>query len=313
MPWNLLTRRRLLGAAGTAAVGLAGCSSSDDSDDGGSDSEPSGPPAYTDWLPMPEAISYARYSISLADLAEIRQYEDSFDGDVYDRFTSIEESDWFERLNLAFGDVSSLLTVAGSINRLSGEFDTEALTDSLAEADENVPEQGDHAGYAIYANGYSGVAISEGALVTTTQSFGTGSDEIVEILQAMIDASRGEATRQVEENSEYRELVDTLGSGTFVLGETTGGPQAGDPEDGLFSGVVAKGTSVQVEGSDSTVRYVDVYEEEDDVDMDALDEWIENDRRFGVADVTTRQIGRTTLVEASIRTSLSGFRGFFRR
>lgn len=56
---------------------------------------------------------------------------------------------------------------------------------------------------------------------------------------------------------------------------------------------------------------VDIYEKEDDVDMEALDEWIETERRFEVADVTTRQNGRTRLVEASIRTSLSEFRQFF--
>ncbi|MXR51299.1 hypothetical protein GRX03_06730 [Halovenus sp. WSH3] len=271
---DTLTRRQFAAVVAGASVGLAGCSSgSDDGSNGGT----SGPPGYTDWLPSADALGYARYSFNAVSYDDIRENEEALHEDVYQGFVEDTNNSFAGELGLSFSDLSSVVSAA-EVEHLSGTFGRSTIVDALSGTE--MEERTDYSGFTLYASGYQGVGVRDGEAVVTQQAFGTGSDQIVETLQTMVDAGAGETQRRVEANDDFELLVSKLGDGSFVRGETRPKVESADPEEGLFSGVVARGTSVTINGDRSTAVYADVFEQESDVSMDEIETWRESSRRF---------------------------------
>lgn len=70
-------------------------------------------------------------------------------------------------------------------------------------------------------------------------------------------------------------LVDELGTATFVSGDTQEEPDDPDPENGRFDNAVAEGDLSNIDGETIDRKWVIVYEEEDDVDLDDLEEYVD--------------------------------------
>lgn len=310
---DTLPRRRFLETSLGASVSvLAGCIGGGGT--GAGDGAGDGGVGYADWLPDPETLGgenwhFDHYDFFKIDFDTVQQYESSFDDEVYATFESLADNWPLSTAGIPFDSVSGMVSLASGIGRFSGDFDSDSVAESLESAD--FERDGEHGEYEFYSGpDFTGAAVRDGSLLSVQQTSSIGPDDFEDILETVIDTKRGENERYAEARENFETLVDELGDGTFVDGTTREKRESdyADPEDGELAGTVARGKNVTVDSDVTTVTHVRVLSSEDDVDMDAVDEWAEEGfLTEALSDVSTSQNGRTVVVTGEVPTSISGF------
>ncbi|WP_276252049.1 hypothetical protein [Haloarcula rara] len=264
-----MLRRSLATAGAGALVGAAGCSSIPNPLGGNT--------PYANWLPVPDDISDDdHYSFTYLNLDDIESNEDELDDESFD--TSNFEGTWAP-VDIDWEDVSGVTTIGiGGFLGLGGliveaEFDRDDAISDLE--DEDFEEDSEHEGYTLMLGPEESqaYAVGDGALVSAPASEGdTGT------VEAIVDAKTGNGDRYGDENDDMGELIDALGGGTIIDGRTMDEPDEAEPAEGTFDAMVASGQRAKINGESTDLKHVVVYESEDDVDTDDLEEWVtEND------------------------------------
>ncbi|WP_424016851.1 hypothetical protein ACOZ4N_13305 [Halorientalis pallida] len=282
-------RRRVLRTgtallAGGLTVGLGGCLQRDDTDtptddggDGGDDL-----PAYTDWLPAPDALNGQRYPITVIDVAAARDHAAVIEGTRFDGLTSSGvqypgiEPDAFTRM-----------VGVGQVQVLTGDFESDTFAGLLD--DRALTEAGTAGDYTLYDGGAGAAALTTDVAVVTRN--GSLAD-----VRAVLDAKRGAADRFTAVDDDCRRLVTALGDATLVFGLPHPGPSGID-------GVVAYGGAFTVAGERTTLDAPLVFENRGAAAVDAVETALADEDYFDPATSTsvTRR-GRSVVVTASFPT-----------
>jgi hypothetical protein len=294
-----------IGLLGTAT--LAGCLGSDGDNSTETETGSSGP-TYPQWLPEPEQLGgedwhYNHYNFFHADLVAVRDNEASFDDELVSDYRSMGDAFPLASAGLAFEDATEPLTMADGIQMV---FEAEDVTASLES--NGYEHQTDYEGYQIYDMDDAAIGVDSGTVIGVPWGGSISPSDFEAIIRTIVDSKAGSAERY-RQREDYDRLVEALGTGTFVNGTTTERYEAeySDPEEGELSGTVATGKNVIVDGPDTTIRHVRVLESEDDVDMEAVDEWMENGYLTEkLANKTSEQRDRVVIVEGTRRTGEYG-------
>lgn len=251
---------------------------------------------YAQWLPEPGTVGGPdHYSFSKFGYSALEEHEDEFgaetDFDVVEMAWAPADVDW--------EDVTMHLSFDG-VNVVAAEFDREDVVDDFA--DEDVDEDGEHEGYTVLENSNESAAVAVGDGTFVTAGFGFGQlDDPVDAVEAVVDTREGEEDAYLEDSDAFDELTDELDDGDSVTGVTTEPTTTDDPAAGEFEHQVAQGRSWTVNGDETNGQWVLVFEEEDDVDIDDVEEWVttSDDREFeDWDDFEYATNGRTAVVRA---------------
>lgn len=264
------SRRSVLRGAGAAVstgalVSIAGCL----------DDVPglAGSGQYTQWLPEPGEIDDDDYRFSYFDTATLSDHEDELDSytvDVFEEFRQL----WLP-IDLAWDDTSWVLHWGQAV--IAADYDRAAVIDDLIEG--GFDAEAEYGGYETFTREDRAIGIGNDTILTTPPN--RISPDPIEQIETLVDVGSGDADRYVDEEAEMKALVDGLGSGTIIRGETTVETDEHDPEQGVFEGTVAEGGTTAVDGTTANRRHALVFESEADVDLDDLEEWAAgNDSSF---------------------------------
>lgn len=293
------TRRSVL-RRGSAAVGagalasLAGCTDAVNSVVGGGGD-------YQSWLPEPGEIGDRDHlSFTYLDLAAFANNEDELSDETADGIETVES--YWDPINVDWDEASSVLLVS-EVVVAEAEYDIEDAVEDLEDAD--FDEETDHEGYRIFVREGRGIGVGNGRIITTTPFSRLEDPE--DVIETIIDVNNGEEDRYVDESDDMATLVDALGSGASVSGRTTEEPGEPRPESGSFDEMVARGSRGRINGETSNRKYVVVYEDENGVDLDELEEWVDandgSDERFDdLDDIEYDQQGRKGIITGTIDT-----------
>jgi hypothetical protein len=305
------TRRAFLAAGATAGVAaLAGCEGIPFLGGGGIDE-------YSRWIGVPGELEGGREMVrfNARTPSDIEEHKKEF----YPRqYRTYQRS--YDTLGLSFQNVTMDLSMPdGTV--LTGSFELGAIVEELEGETSNaytkaesyrrfevfVPADADDEVDADHAYAVSDETVVRG------ERIGGGFHRDVEltapeVATAIVDVADGDAERAHEEDPAFGDLVDELGAATFVNGEThADAVRETDTASGRFEGEVARGAAISVTGAETTVERVAVFESADDVDTDAVAEWVENnDTGNGawafVRNVGVEKDGRLVVVSGTIDT-----------
>lgn len=288
---TLLRRSVATMSAGTV-VGTAGCLDRIPNPLGGG--------SYTAWLPAPDALDVDVYSFGRYDNDDWTETEDEFSDD-YDE-SGIE--DQWEPIGVSLDDVSESLYFH-SIQVHVADFDRQDLVEDLE--DENYDEEAEIEGYTLFlADGERRAFALNGSAFICTASYYDYEQSPEDALTAVIEAKAGTEDRYVDESDAMSKLIDTLGTNSSVTGETVEDDED-DPANGRFDEMVAQGATASLDGETTEREWAVVYESGDDVDLDDLEEWVdENDDEYGqfedVDDIEYNQSGRVGRITGTMDT-----------
>jgi len=293
-------------AAGVGAIGaLSGCSAIESLLGGGSN------PGYAGWLPAPDEIGDDdHYRFNSVNTAELRDAESESDDRSFDYLTDPSRiNSNFYITGVAPEDIDEWIRPGpmyadsgGSIPTVVfGDFAksdvTDTIDDKIDESDADVSEES-VGGYTLYSaeSGGSDIAVTEGTVILGPED---GSSESVE---TVIGTDNGEVDRYAEMNEDMDALVDALGQGTLVIGETMNEIEETDIEAEQFRGQVAVGAAIEINGASADVETVVVFDSEDDIDMDAIGNSTESDAFEDYNDVSSSRSGRTVTITGTTDT-----------
>lgn len=292
-----VTRRQALKMGGILGVGaLAGCI-------GEVPLARSGIATSVDWLYEPGTIrDEDHYWVSFVEPPTFVDNEDDFDEEVYDTIEATE--DQYSVLDLDIEEIDSVLRFDRNAV-LTGQYDTENVIDELDDADFD-EEDDDYEGYRIFLSpdDHRGVGVSSDSLIVARVGSHDDGDEVVETI---VDTRIGEEDRYVDEEEDFATLTDTLSPAAVQYGHTFPERDGTDVERGRFDEAVANGYSVQVDGESTRLEAVIVFDSANDIDVDDIEDWIdENDRSDeifdDVEDIGVDTNGRTAVVSGRIDT-----------
>lgn len=293
--WRRREALKFGGAIG--ALALAGCTSQVPIGGGGSD--------YADWLYAPGTVNDVdHYGFSWVRPATLDEHEDELAEDTFSSLERVadnvqdivdidlDEMEGLLRLNFEFPAV------------ITGSFDVEDLAEDLEDADYD--DEGDHEGFTIFLSSdeFAAVGVSDSAVIVAGPGASDDADEVVEIV---IDTSLGEEDRYAEESDDFAELERVLDVGEIAFGLTEEEADDTDVTIGRFENMVARGISWGVSPDVSNMQFVIVFEDEDDIDIEEVEEWIDETDSSGdtfddVDDISVNQRGRSVEVTGQIDT-----------
>lgn len=290
------TRRSVLRGASVAVgagalASLAGCTDAVNSIVGGGSD-------YQSWLPDPGTISDRdHYSFGYADTAVLADNEDELDDGTADNLGFLEG--YWDPVDVGWDETSWVLS--GSYVVVEADYELEDVIDDLE--DDDYDDEDEYEGFRIFEKEGHGIAVGNGMILAMDDVSEDPADEIEEL----IDVGNGEEDRYAEEEADMSALVDALGGGAFVTGETMDEPDEEMPEAGVFDEMVAKGSTTSIDGDTASETYAVVYDSESDVDLDDLEAWVDendgSDEEFDdLDDIEYNQNGRVGLISGTIDT-----------
>ncbi|WP_323190195.1 hypothetical protein [Halostella sp. PRR32] len=297
-------RRTVLKTVGASSAALlSGCSGVLD---GGSDDDSSsgGAPDYRDWFPTAsklegESGGYLYGVFDMSALAELEDdSEDQSDSDSSQPTDPLVANPLGIYLAAAFLSLSysqmGLTSVMEGIDKSSnpidrwilvggysvfeGSFDTEKLESNFDQMGYDDPsEVGDFSLYEHPDNPYA-VGIRSDTIVAVS---GNDLEDPGSVATAIIDAERGEVTREHEDNDTFDKVTKAVTDGDLLYGvlpeSETFESESGSDDLGVnvrpFTNAVGLSQSLAIDSdaSEATARAGVVYDSEDDVDTDKLE------------------------------------------
>lgn len=325
-------RRSVLKTVGAGGVALvSGCSGV--LNDGGDDSSGANdPPGYRDWFPTASALESedGSYLYGVFDIAALAELQD--DDETEEETTTEGESQSdplvtnplgiyvaaaFLSFSYAQMGISSVLEgmdegsspvdrwiLVGGSSVFEGSFDTDELESGFEERGYDEPsEVGDFSLYEHPDEPYA-VGVKSDTVVAVSD------DELEDpgsVATAIIDAERGEATREHEANDTFDRVTRAVTDGDIIYGTLpeTETFEADEDEDssGLgysvspFVGAtgLSQSLSIDPDAQRVTARAGVVYGSEDDVDTDRLESDLGNEAN----EFDLQQDGREVSIEAT--------------
>jgi hypothetical protein len=303
------TRRDVLrgGAAGGLIVlgGLAGCSSIPVIGGGA---------GYSQWLYDPGTIGdNDHYGFSYRNDQQIRNNEDTFDSEFYDRQEASEDGFPLDAMGVDYDSVTSRLNLTfGGV--ISGNFNRSDVVDELDDNDFDDEEE-NYSGYAIYQRDDSvAVGVSGSDAVHIQAGFGSPVDDPVDGVETIIDTKTGDEDRYQNENEDMQTLLNRVGGGDVIFARTQDEVDDGNPTFGRFEGQVGTGLEATFNGDTTNLTFTVVYDSTDDVDADEVQEFVEDtadsldfiETFEDIEDVSSSENGRTAVVTGQIDTDEYG-------
>ena len=282
-----LLRRGLATAGAGTLLGVAGCSGLNPLGGGGAG-------VYADWLAVPDDVGDSdHYQFTHLNTEAIEASEDELP-DEFD--VSFFESTW-DPVDVDWEDTSTILFYQ-SITVVEAEFTREDVVDDLE--DEDYDDDTEHLGYTIYLgpNEVRALAVGDSTLVVVSGAY---QSDPVDTLEAVLDAENGDEERYGDDSEDMATLTGELGAGSVVTGRTLEEVDNDNPDNGRFDHMVARGSSTTIDGDTAQRKWVVVYDEASDVDLDDLEDWVdENDGSGGtfddVDDVSYNASGRAGII-----------------
>lgn len=257
------------GLAGVSAMaGLAGCSNVPVVGQvlGGS-------VEYTGWVYDPDVVDESSVSVTAVELSALLDTDIPIEEDVRE---DVEE----EFDGAIDADDLDLIVSVGNTEVLTGEFDTQEVTEAI-----DLETADSYGSFDLYESddGDVVIAVTDGYVIESEASFLSNVDPRDE-LEAVIDTYEGEKEPLADEN--FEALTDELGSGMYVDTYVDA-----DPDDDVE--IVAEGLAADVDGERVTGKFVVIYVDEDDIDMDELETAAEEEEEI----VDVSQSGRIVVAE----------------
>lgn len=272
------SRRAVLRAsAGSVGAGvlaaLAGCSDETDADadenDGTNetDSEEIEP---TDWVYDPEARDADSIRASLLDVDALF----AADGVPNPEDIRSDLTDGYGDA-IAVDDLAFVLEVGGStisIGSIDGS-EVAAVADLAAD--------GEYGGFELYANESDDrlLASGDGYLIESETTSANGFDARGE-LELLIDAYNGDAERFADVSDDFARIHDEIDTGQIV---SSGGVAA----SATGQAIVATGETLSFDGDDTRIERLELYADEGDIDVDAIESDLE-----ASTDITVNRVAR---------------------
>jgi hypothetical protein len=305
-----LSRRRfarslVAGATGASAVSLAGCTSDDTEPGDGFDG-----PGRTlrRWLPAadaldPESDRYGQFQSGFIwTPGPIVAVNERIDDSIF-QYLADQVERRLQPLELGAEDVRTMLTV-----ELDPEVAVAATTGAAADyadtlEDEGFEEDDPLRGFRLFVTdeGYdeSTAFVLDGGMVLQVRGRGA-----LDRLDTALATRAGVSPRLVDESPAAVALFDHLGGRSLLQARHRTRPlSAEDARDGQgqFAGTVASGAGGTIDGDTFHQRSVTVFDDPDDVDIDAIQDDVDRrreDSRFVGApeDTTVTQDGRVVVV-----------------
>ena len=259
-----LSRRTVLKTgAGAVAAGvtasLAGCSAIPGFGDDGNQ----GSKEIQDWAFEPGEIgNQDSYRARYQNYGSIRDNEDEFDSEYFDRVESQYESRYGDRLDIDFEDADWQVRL-GQAQVLSADHTVEDVVDHLEDEFDYEEDDDDVDGYTtiVGPNERDGYA-ADGSTVLHVRV----SEDVADALEDLIATQNGDIDMWADEEEDFSEAV------TNVSGDVASAGIGGFAED-----VVASGSSATFDGETTQQQFVRVYEEEDDIDKEEIREAVEDE------------------------------------
>lgn len=265
-----MTRRSVLRTTGQlAAAGVvastAGCTGS---------LLGGGAVAPSKWVGAPDMLrnrDHARYTYVTP--SHIMANEDHLSSQMEDSFESGGERTQFTGLDVE--DVKAAVNYL-EVQVMQGSYNKGDVTEELE--DNGFDDEGEHGGFTIwvaesdseYRN--NAVGVSGNKLV-----FGrpAGRDDAQEVVEAAIDVGKGDEDRYAEESDAMKTLMNKLGTTDLVFGSTQEPPSETREEQGQFEGSTASGLSWKINGENSKLKQVWVFEDSDAADKGDVEDYVD--------------------------------------
>jgi hypothetical protein len=315
--------------AGSAAM-LSGCTGFLDDEGSSSGGSSNDAPGYRDWFPTASALesSDSGYLYGVFDVAALAELQGDEETEAESTTSEDSQSDplvtnpfgiYLAAAFLSFSysqmglspviegmdDGSSPVDrwiLVGGYSVFEGSFDTDELESEFDQGGYDDPsEVGDFSLYEHPEDPYA-VGVRSDTVVAVS---GQDIDDAGGIGTAIIDAGRGEATRQHEESDTFDRISRAVTDGDLVYGvlpETeTFEEDAGSEDFGYsvspFAGAtgLSQGLTIDPDSNRATARAGVVYESEDDVDTDRLESGLGNEAN----EFDLQQDGREVSIEAT--------------
>jgi len=254
----------------------------------------------TNWIPAAGEIEPGRQRItfSASNPSQISSNKNNLHPSTYRNYqssyrTGVQWKSLKMELSIEGGSVykgsynaddvkSELTTATGPDNQ--GKYSQE---DSEGNYEIYIPSNADGAESAQNAYAVSGNAIIQAR--QTGSQFDDNFSSAVANAKSIIAIGQDGEGRAVDDSDTFSTLANKLG-GTLAQGSTRReavGSNAASVPQGNFEGLVASGTSIKINGGNSKVKQVFVFDSESDVDTDDLEEYVEtNDTGGGTWDYT---------------------------
>lgn len=295
------TRRGFLKTGVTASLGigtalsLSGCSQIPIiGSDGGA--------SFTKWLHEPgEFRDVDHYNVTLIRPTRVLSNEDLFSEDQIDR----AEDAYDDRLAPTDLDTDQLdrlvFTNVGTI--LTGSYDENDVIEELEDNDFDDESEGN--GYTVYATRDEERAYAVGSDAIVNGRYLSEGETALDVTEELLDVRNGDEDRYTEESDAMDRLIGELDDGFQLWARTFEETDTDDPEAGEFVASVATGWSQSLSSTTSTFKYVVVYDDERDVDVDDLEDWYEtaaadDETLAELDDVEYSTSGRAAILEGKV-------------
>ncbi|SNZ17717.1 hypothetical protein SAMN06269185_3101 [Natronoarchaeum philippinense] len=210
---TFLSRRRLLrrtvaGAAAASSGALAGCSgilSSDDASDTGTALAPEREPTYRQWFPSPEVpengLDFVGYWY--LDVRALAAHEDRLPEPLYRWLANLRGGQ--DALGISFEDIDAVIDPMPLwISVVVGSYDADAVIETLLGT--GYEESGTRGDFALFEGSLGQrAAVKDGAVVWQHEF----ADD--DLLDAVVDARRGEVQRLHEYSDAAAALTEAIG------------------------------------------------------------------------------------------------------
>lgn len=275
---------------------------------------------FTNWVPEPTTLQSQTETVlfTVRSPSQINSNRQSFDPQTYRRYrTSYRTGIQWSSVNMRLSLWNGLIQVStGSFS--ASDIDTELTTEANGDGSGQVyAEETTEGNYSIYVsdqyddaeNADRAYAV-KGDTVINARRIGNpndGGQTAIETAQAVIETGQGD-NRATAEDDAFNSLANEMG-GTFATGTTFEDAIGSDDASvarGIFDGTVAQGTSHTVNGSETERKDVYVFESQDDVDTDDLEEYVERNDTSGpwrlARNTSVNQNGNVGIVSATFDT-----------
>jgi hypothetical protein len=279
------TTRRTVLKSGAATAGLLAAGSLS-----GCSSIPflGGGAGYTEWVPAPaEYKDTESLTFGYSNPKTIADNEDNFDEDTYENYEQQE----IRNIGVDFDEMTFRLGT-GEYAVVDGDYEESDVVDELesdGEETSEFEEDGEEGEFTIYVPVDSGDTVPLAFAVNGTRVVrGTnlssapvgltpkGDTDAVGVLETVIDTQAGNTARFTDESEGFSILTDELGETTLVSGQFRGEAiEDGNPEAGSFEGALGGGVAITVNGEQSDVKFVTVFENEGDADQGDLEDYVD--------------------------------------
>jgi len=203
-----LLRRAGAGAAASSLGALAGCSGvlpSDDAPEPDTALAPDRDPTYRRWVPSPEVpedgLDFVGYWY--LDVRALRAHEDQLPESLYKRFANVRGGQ--DAFGIAFEDIEAVINPMPLwTSVVVGSYDADAVVETLLGT--GYEEMGTRGEFTLF-EGTLGqrAAVKDGAVIWTHELYGN------DLLEAVIDAHRGEVPRLHEYSDAAAALTEAIG------------------------------------------------------------------------------------------------------